>query len=144
VRYFRWRKRCGASSFKARRIAVISPYSEEVDRAEHAYLTACGFEISSGECFGIRNSFELADVPVDRIIDAGKRAASLADAIFLSCMNMKSHLAVHELEQSTGLPVVSATTATAWALPGLSGIEPEHRVLGTLAANSYSRAKVAE
>ena len=125
-------------SFGAKRIAVISPYADEVDKAEHDFLQSCGFSISSSECFGIRNAFDLADAPVGRMIEAGKRAAALADAIFLSCMNMKSHLAVQELEEATGRPVVTATTATAWALFGLSGVKPTRSLLGALASKAYT------
>ncbi len=105
----------------AKAIAVVSPYAKDVDTAEHQFLEAYGFRIVASENFGISNSFELADVPVEQMISAGKKIAHRADAIFLSCMNVYSHFVVEELERLTGLPVVTATTATAWALLRMAG-----------------------
>ncbi len=124
-------------SFAATRIAVISPYADEVDKAEHGFLASAGFDIVAGACFGVRNSFELAEVPVAWMIEAGRRAAARASAIFLSCMNMNAHCAVAELERETGLPVVTATTATAWALFGLAGGRPPDGSIGLLAGQAY-------
>jgi maleate isomerase len=122
---------------KAKRIAVVSPYDQEVDSAEHAFLRAYGFDITKTEHFGVKNSFELADVPLQQMIEAGKRIAAGADAIFLSCMNVHSHLAVDELEQTTKLPVITATTATAWALMRMAGLTSILSGLGQLGEQEH-------
>ena len=43
-----------------KRIAAASPYAEEIDRAEHAFFEAAGFEVVSSACLGIKDAFGLA------------------------------------------------------------------------------------
>lgn len=131
------------ASFKAmqalgmRRIAVVSPYAEEIDRAEHALLEAAGFEVIASRSFGITGSFDLAGLSAAAMIRAGQEIAPGADGLFLSCMNTPSHLAIAELERETGLPVVTATSATLWAALRLAGFTGDPGRIGRLGVAAF-------
>lgn len=116
----------------ARRIAAISPYAREVDAAEHRFLSDSGFEIAASTSFGIANAFELSHVSVEQMMEACAALPSAVDAVFFSCMNMRSHLVVEALERQLDRPVVTATTATAWGLLRLSGTAQPLPFLGRL------------
>ncbi|WBO21968.1 maleate cis-trans isomerase family protein [Sphingomonas abietis] len=113
------------------RILIVSPYDEKVDAFEHRFFEDAGFEIVDSASFGISNSFELAAVSEQSLIDRVGHMPQ-ADAIFLSCMNMRSHAVVDTIEAVTGMPVVTATTASAWALLRLAGDEKDPGFIGRL------------
>ena len=115
-----------------RRIGVISPYAEAIDRPEHDLLRSAGFGIAAARSFGIANSFDLAALAPAAMIGAGLEMAAQIDGFFMSCMNIPSHLAIAPLEEATGLPVVTATSATLWAALRLAGHAGPLPALGRL------------
>lgn len=111
-------------SFGARRIAVASPYAKEIDDAEHRFFTMAGYEIVGSACLGITDSFRLADPTPDEIVELARRAwRDEADALLITCLNLRSHEVVEALEKELGKPVVTSTQATLWQLLRTAGIE---------------------
>jgi maleate isomerase len=111
-------------SFGARRIAVASPYAKEIDDAEHRFFTAAGYEILGSACLGITDSFRLADPTQREIVELARRAwHEDADALLITCLNLRSHEVVEALERELGKPVVTSTQATLWRLLRTAGID---------------------
>lgn len=107
----------------ARRIAMASPYPDDIDGAEHAFFAEAGFAIAGGANLGIADSFALASPTPADIYELSQRALRHgADALVISCLNMNSQTVVAALEQSTGIPVVTSTTATFWKLLRTAGV----------------------
>jgi len=107
----------------ARRVAVLSPYIEPVADRIAAALASRGFTVPAALTFG-----EEAEAKVARIDPASVREAALylgrsteADALFLSCTNLRTLDVLAEIETALGLPVVSSNQALAWDMSRLSG-----------------------
>jgi maleate isomerase len=98
-----------------RRIAVLTPYVDEVNAAIHAFLVASGLEIVEFGSFHLRTEPEIASVTPEAIVAAGRSiAAPSAEAIFISCTGLQGHAAIAALEAATGRPVVTSNQAQVW------------------------------
>jgi maleate isomerase len=105
------------------RITVVSPYTDEVDKAEHCFFAAAGIEVMSSGNLNIADSFRLADPSPSEILDLALKAWHPdADALLISCLNLRSHEVITELERQIGKPVVTSTQATFWKLMRLADI----------------------
>ncbi|WP_394738866.1 maleate cis-trans isomerase family protein [Natronococcus roseus] len=105
----------------AERIAVVTPYTADLDAKEREFLEAAGFEVVAIEGRRIEANTEIgmlepedAHEQVLEVVDADL-AASI-DAVFLSCTNYRSLEAVGDLEAELGVPVVTSNGATLWDL----------------------------
>lgn len=108
------------------RLALLSPYIEEVSGGLRAALAAEGI---ATPVFG---SFEEEQEAVVSMIDAPsilQAAQALAaeggvDGVFLSCTNLRTLDVIAPLEDLTGLPVLSSNQVLAWHMGQLAGIRP--------------------
>jgi maleate isomerase len=106
----------------ARRIAVLTPYVDEVNEAIRAFLTDSGLEIVDFGSFHLRTEPEIASVPPEAIVVAGRSiAAPSAEAMFISCTGLQGHAAIAALEAATGRPVVTSNQAQVWEALSLIG-----------------------
>lgn len=107
-----------------RRVTAISPYPEEVDRAEHRFFSEGGIETIAGAHLGITDGFRLAEPSPEAILDLALGAWDPAsDGIIIACLNFRSHPIIDELESRIGKPVVTSTQATLWHVLRLAGVE---------------------
>lgn len=124
-------------AFKAKRIAVLTPYSASVNKIVAAYMEDRGFEMP---VFGSFN--EELDSTVARITPESVEAGLVAvaeqadvDAAFISCTSVRAMDIIKSLEEKLGIPVTSSNHAMAWDALRLAGIEdkmPEFGYLYTL------------
>ncbi|MET9494787.1 Asp/Glu racemase [Streptomyces sp. NPDC006552] len=121
----------------ARRLAVVHPYQQPVDRLLAAYLRAHGFDLVALTALGLDTVEDVYAVAADQVADVVARAdRPEADAVFVSCTALPTYDALPRLEERLGKPVVSADQATVWALLGAVGERaygPGQRLLGTRA-----------
>jgi maleate isomerase len=114
----------GLHALGARTIAVVSPYTSEVDAAEHRYFESAGFEVVGGACLGITDNFRLAEPTPDVLYKLGCDGwDARADALVISCLNTRSHTVIEALESHIGRPVVTSTQATLWHAMRLAGVD---------------------
>ena len=110
------------------RIAVATPYTEELNELEREYLTENGFEVVQLDGRGIVENTAIGAL---RATDAERQGRSVladtpdADALFISCTNYRSLPARASLETEFGVPVVSSNAAAIWDLCGRIGVQPE-------------------
>lgn len=118
---------------RARRIVVATPYLDEINAAEHAYMTADGFEILDFQGLNLERDSDMVRVTPGFIRDF---AAALdqpeADAIFISCGALRSIEIIEELEAMTGKPVITSNQAMAWDAMRLAGIADRVEGFGRL------------
>jgi maleate isomerase len=108
---------------KVGRIAMASPYTDEIDRLEHRFFESAGYEVVGGANLGIADGFSLADPSSEQIYQLGLKAwHHQADALVVSCLNMNSQRVAHVLEKVIGKPVITSTTATLWKLLRSAGV----------------------
>jgi len=99
----------------ARRIAVLTPYVDEVNEAIRGFLVATGLEVVEFGSFHLRTEQEIASVPPDAIVTAGRSiTGSGTEALFISCTGLQGHAAIARLEAVTGKPVVTSNQAQVW------------------------------
>lgn len=119
----------------AETIAIASPYTDAIDKAEEAFFQEAGFRVLRTAHLGITDSFELASPAACDIVNLANRAWHQdADALLISCLNMNSHTVVAQLEQQLGRPVVTSTTATLWKLLRSTGVKMRIQEYGCLLA----------
>jgi maleate isomerase len=107
----------------ATRVAMIAPYLPPLTERVVAYLGDLGIEVVDAISLGIADNREVGRQDPARLVElAGRLDRRHAEAIVLSaCVQMPSLPAITEVERRTGLPVVTAATATAHALLGRLG-----------------------
>ena len=106
----------------ARRIAVLTPYTEGVNRRVRDYFTGRGLAIAAFGAFDKESDFEIAAIAPASIV-AAARALDAPDieAIFLSCTGMRGLAVIEELEAMLGKPVIASNQAMAWHALRLAG-----------------------
>lgn len=125
-----------AKALSAQTVSIVSPYTEEVDRAEHRYFEGAGLKVVGGACLGITDGFALAEPSPETLFDLGVRGFDKrADALIMTCLNTRSHTVIDRLEKELGKPVITSTQATLWHALRLAGIKDSIQGFGTLLAN---------
>lgn len=108
----------------AKRIVAVSPYTKAVDQAEHKFFEAAGLDVVGGACLGISDNFGLAAPTTERIVQLAYDGwHENAEALVITCLNLRSHTAIEALEQALGRPVITSTQATLWHSLRIAGIE---------------------
>jgi maleate isomerase len=105
-------------SLRARRVALVTPYMKPLARKVVDYLEAEQFEVTDWVALEEPDNAAVSHIAGDRIL-AAARALDLtkADALILSaCVQMPSLPLIEVAETEFGLPVLSASTATAFTL----------------------------
>lgn len=101
--------------FSAHRLAVLTPYVDDVNAAIAAHLHAQGKIISGFTSFHIESNEEMAALPGEAIYQAALEADRAdADAVFISCTAIRAVDVVERIEQTLGKPVVTANQAMFW------------------------------
>ena len=108
----------------AKAVSIVSPYTKAVDTAEHHYFESAGFHVWGGAFLSIADGFRLAEPSAETLLDLARRGMDpRADALFISCLNTRSHAVIATLEAELGKPVITSTQATLWHALRLAGIE---------------------
>lgn len=119
----------------ARRVAVATPYVDELNDLEVRFLGAAGFEVTALRGLGIASDPEIARVPYARtreLVHAAVAADGEPDAVFISCTNLPTLALLEQLERELGRPVVSSVAVTIWHTLRLAGVEPSTNGMGSL------------
>ena len=120
----------------AKRIAVATPYLDDVNRREVDYLEAAGFEIVSLCGLNLEKDSDMVRVAPDYIAEfalALDRAD--ADAIFVSCGALRTLDVIGEIEARAGKPAVCSNQAMIWDCLRLAGVDDRFAGYGRLLAD---------
>lgn len=105
------------------RIALLTPYTGEVNRVVAAHLERQGIGIAGKGFFRCFN-----DDQRNRVTEQSLRAAAVqiteasdCDALFISCTALPTVRLVDRLEQEIGRPVITSNQALAWNMLRLGG-----------------------
>lgn len=121
-------------AFGAKRIALLTPYRDDVNRTIQRYIEDRGVEVP------VMGSFhEEDDRRVCRISETSIREAAITlgqdssvDAVFISCTALRTKGVVAKIETALGKPVTSSNHALAWHCLRLAGIDDRRNDIGTL------------
>lgn len=98
----------------AARVAVITPYVEELNVRIQASIEAEGFEIACLHGMGISTNFEIAQVTPPQIVEFVRErlgARVPAEALFVSCTNFNAIGALPALREIYDVPIVTSNLA---------------------------------
>jgi maleate isomerase len=110
----------------ARRIGIVTPYVKELTRLVAEYIEDAGIEVGDALSLEVSDNRAVAALDPDDLKDHWRRLDLRdCDAIVLSaCVQMRSLPAIENVERQSGLPTLSASTATTWAILRALGLEP--------------------
>ena len=120
----------------ARRVALVAPYVRSLTAQVCDYIEAEGVEVVSSVSLEVADNVAVGRLDPQALRETYKRLdLSRADALVLSsCVQMPSLAAIQLVEDECGLPVLSAATATTWAILGALGLDPVVPAAGRLLA----------
>lgn len=117
----------------ARRIAVATPYLDEINQREADYMTAAGFEIVNIQGLNLEKDSDMIRVRPDFIAEfAAHVDRPDADALFISCGALRSIDVLDALEQKLGKRVISSNQAMMWDVLRRAGINDRIEGYGSL------------
>ena len=120
----------------AEKVSVATPYPEWNNRMLRDYFEAQGFEVLNveGEPRASQTSNQgINDQDPESVVEfASKVCRPEADALLCSCTAWRSMEAAQELEQRTGVPVITSNQATIWATFRRLGLVPRSDGFGQL------------
>ncbi|ODR80113.1 maleate cis-trans isomerase [Haladaptatus sp. W1] len=105
------------SALDADRIAVVTPYTDELNDREESYLRDEGFDVVKLRGRGIKANTAIGSLsPEDayRQVRGAVPDPDAVDAVFVSCTNYRTFPAIESLESDLGMPVVTSNQATLW------------------------------
>ena len=102
----------GASS-----VAVVTPYDQAVTDEEVRYLEACAFGVVHVRAYDLAGSDAFCSTPPRfwlEAMNANREQFANADAVLLSCANIRCLEALDSIEAAAGRPVVTSNQAALW------------------------------
>ena len=120
----------------ATRVAVATPYLDEINQQEADYMAAAGFEITNIQGLNLEKDSDMIRVRPEFLAEF---AASVdtpdADALFISCGALRSLDIIEALEQKVGKPIICSNQAMMWDVLRRAGINDRIEGYGSLLRN---------
>jgi maleate isomerase len=96
-------------------LAVTTPYVDDLNEREAAFLDAAGYDVVAMRGLGISSNTDIGAQTPETAADAACEADDPeADAVFVSCTNYRTFEVVADAERDLGKPVVTSNQATLW------------------------------
>lgn len=104
-----------------KRPGLVTPYVESIAAPVRDAFAAAGFAVGEALTFGEEVEARVARIDPGSIKVAARAAAKGADAVFLSCTNLRTLDVIDALEAELGIPVLSSNQVLAWHMAQASG-----------------------
>ena len=102
-------------ALQAKKIVLITPYIEEVNARECAFLAHHGVEVVGQVGLGISTNAEMGKLGAQTWVDLARQLHDpKADAYFISCTAIRSAEAIGRIEALLGRPVITSNQAMVW------------------------------
>ncbi len=114
----------GLKKLGCRRIALLTPYVESVNRMLRQYIEQRGIGVPVMGSFNHENDNEVARISQASIRNAVRELMREpdVDGVFVSCTSLRVASIVEEMEAEFGRPVTSSNHAMAWHCLRLAGV----------------------
>jgi len=110
-------------ALKVARVAVATPYLDEINEQERLYLEAAGFTVTNIQGLQLEKDSDMIRVHPDHLARFARSVDTAeSEAVFISCGALRSLDIVEELEQKLGKPVICSNQAMMWHVLRLAGI----------------------
>jgi maleate isomerase len=124
----------GLRALGARRIALLTPYIDEINQTMRRYIEARGIAVAAMGSFNNSNDNEVARISAASleaaIVELG--AAPQVDAVFVACTSLRIASLIKRVEAQLRKPVTSSNHAMAWHALRLAGYGEPVAGLGRL------------
>lgn len=98
-----------------KKIAVATPYIDEVNTALKRFLEDVGISVVNIEGLQIRKDQDVNNLPPEAAYRLARKVDTPeADAVFISCTSVRTTEIIGDLERDLGKPVLSSNQATIW------------------------------
>jgi maleate isomerase len=120
-------------AFGAKKLAIGTPYADELNSEVANYFIRSGFEIVNFEGMNLNYDREMIRVAPDYLVEFAKAVDHTeADAFLMSCGALRTIEVVDRIEQALGKPVIASNQAMLWDCLRLAGIDDKLPGLGQL------------
>lgn len=100
---------------QAKRICLLTPYTQTVNQALADYFVSCGLEVVSIAGFGFEDDTAMTFISPQDIYQAALDCFdSSADLLFISCTALRATQVLDDIEQALGVAVLSSNQVLAW------------------------------
>ena len=121
-----------------RRLALMTPYLEEVVEAEIEFLVRNGFLVVASGGIPCTNPIDQGAIAPSRWIEVARELAqSDADVLLISCAGIQIGAVLGEIERIFDRPVVASNQAVVWHCLRQLGIEDRPQGFGDLLAGRF-------
>ena len=106
-------------ALKARKIFLATPYPDDINLHEIAFLEHYGIAVSKWDAFRCQTSEAIREVSSEQVRDLVLRHRDEikgCDAVFISCTNLLAIDQIPHLERELDKPVMSSNQASLWAV----------------------------
>lgn len=101
--------------FGLKRIALLTPYTEDVNEKIAASYATQGIDIVGSYHWALSNNESFARVRAEDLIEPSRQLlAQKPDALIYLCTNLYGAPAVAQLEEEFGIPVLDSVAVTLW------------------------------
>ncbi|WP_461865406.1 maleate cis-trans isomerase family protein [Thermococcus sp.] len=115
------------------KLAVATPYIDDVNAKEKQFLEENGIEIVRMEGLGLIKNIEIGKQEPQTAYNLAKRIYTPnADGIFISCTNFRTIEVIDLLEMDLGVPVITSNQASMWFALRNLGIKEKYKEYGAL------------
>ena len=118
------------------RLAVVTPYIDEVNEAEYHFLQDQGITVTSIAGLGLGLPKQIPGIaelpPSDMYQFVRKQDLSTADAVFVSCTGLNVLDIIPYVENDLGLPCLTSNQVSLWGALRACGVMDKIPALGTL------------
>ena len=104
------------STLNIRKIAVATPYPDDVNQAEKVFLEDSGFEVTRIKGLGLLEPRLVPQVPPGEMYRLAKEVFSEdVEGVFISCTGLHVLNIIEILERDLNRPVITSNQVTLWA-----------------------------
>ncbi|MCJ8338619.1 MAG: Asp/Glu racemase [Pseudomonadales bacterium] len=101
--------------FNARRISILTPYTEAVNLEVADFFNTQGYQVLNIAGFGFEDDTAMSYISPQDIADAAVASCDVnAELMFISCTALRACQVIDEIEKRLNIPVVSSNQALAW------------------------------
>lgn len=105
-----------------RRLAVATPYLDSITERLNVFLDESGIDVVNSVSLGRdKRIWQVGENRVRELVRSADRPD--ADAVFVSCTNLRTYGVIRELEAELGKPVITANQVSIWAALRMAGIK---------------------
>lgn len=109
----------------ARRLGLVSPYTDDVQARIIANYRAAGIECAAERHLGIRDNYAFSEVSEAQLRSMARAVAEARpDAIAIYCTNLRGAPLAEALEQELGIPVYDTISTVVWKSLRMAGADP--------------------